>query len=102
VASLRRIWIARPAPCGNPCDQILVVDWRAVTQGGSTCTNYQVFPGDRIFVDADCMIKADNWLAKVLQPIQRVFGAVLLGTETVQSFQFNNANGGFGGGFFVP
>jgi polysaccharide export outer membrane protein len=50
VASKKRIWVARPAPCDNPCVQILPVDWRAITMAGSPCTNYQIFPGDRIIV----------------------------------------------------
>jgi len=48
---MRRIWVARPAPpsCGLP-DQILPVDWFAVTRAGNTRTNYQLLPGDRVFV----------------------------------------------------
>src|SRR5207237_7042200 len=42
VASKRKIWIARPAPCDSPCDQVIPVDWRAIVEGGSTCTNYQI------------------------------------------------------------
>ena len=68
IASKRRIWVARPAPCGNECSQVLPVDWRAITEGGQTCTNYQIFPGDRIFVHADRLIAIDNWLSKVLAP----------------------------------
>src|SRR5262249_1647894 len=60
VASKRRIWLARPGPPELGCDQILPIDWMAITQGGSTCTNYQVFPGDRIYVKADCLITLDN------------------------------------------
>jgi polysaccharide export outer membrane protein len=91
--SLHRVWIARPAPCGHPCDQILMVDWLAVTLGGSTCTNYQLFPGDRVFVDSDCFVKADGWLAKVLAPINRILGTLLLYAEVRDSFRGNN-NGG--------
>jgi polysaccharide biosynthesis/export protein len=93
VSSLWRVWIARPAPCCSPCDQILMVDWQAVVKGGSTCTNYQLFPGDRVYVDADCLVKADLWLAKILAPVERVFGITLLGTSTVNSIRFPNQNG---------
>jgi polysaccharide biosynthesis/export protein len=98
VASRHKIWIARPAPAGHPCDQVLPVDWKAITQGGSTATNYQVFPGDRIYVKADCLIWIDNTLAKILSPVERIFGVTLLGTETVRAIQNrnNNNNGGFG------
>jgi polysaccharide export outer membrane protein len=47
-ASRKKIWVARPAPPCHPCDQILPVDWLAIVEGGSTKTNYQIFPGDRI------------------------------------------------------
>jgi protein involved in polysaccharide export with SLBB domain len=60
VSSKRRIWVARPAPCDKGCSQVLPVDWNAITQGGRTCTNYQLFPGDRIFVKADCLIEFNN------------------------------------------
>jgi polysaccharide export outer membrane protein len=96
VSSRRRIWVARPAPCHHGCDQILPVDWLAITEGGSTCTNYQIFPGDRVYVKADCLIALDNALAKILSPIERVFGVTLLGSATVQSLRNNNGNNLFG------
>jgi len=43
VASKHRIWVARPAPDCVGCDQVLPVDWNAMTQGGSVRTNYQLF-----------------------------------------------------------
>jgi polysaccharide export outer membrane protein len=95
VASKKHIWVARPAPAGAPCDQILPVDWRAITEGGSTATNYQLFPGDRIYIKADCLICLDNWIAKIVSPIERLFGVTLLGTATVQEFRNNNNNRGF-------
>jgi polysaccharide biosynthesis/export protein len=98
VSSQWRVQLARPAPCGHPCDQVMPVDWQALTRGGSTCTNYQIFPGDRIYVGADCLIATDNWLAKILAPIERVLGAVLLGSETYFSFQNNGNNGFIAGG----
>lgn len=96
VASKRKIWVARPAPPGHPCDQVLPVDWNAIVEGGSTKTNYQIFPGDRIYVKADCLIAFDNTLAKIFAPIERVLGITLLGSTTVNSFRNNNnGNGAF-------
>lgn len=100
VSSKKYIWVARPSPCGSECNQILPVDWNAITQGGSTCTNHQIFPGDRIYVKADPLIAADNYLAKVLAPVERMLGITLLGTSTVNSIR--NSNNGVGiiaGGF---
>ncbi|HEV3142711.1 MAG TPA: polysaccharide biosynthesis/export family protein [Gemmataceae bacterium] len=46
-----KIWVARPAPPhSSRHDQTLPVDWNAVTQAGNTTTNYQLLPGDRVFV----------------------------------------------------
>jgi len=41
--------IARPAPGGFGCQQILPVAYGGDRQGGSAATNYQVMPGDRVF-----------------------------------------------------
>jgi polysaccharide export outer membrane protein len=90
VASRRHIWVARrcpiAAPSGNP-EAIMPVDWIAITQLGDTRTNYQVLPGDRIYVKAQPIITGSNWLQKVLTPVQEVLGATLLGSETVNSIK---------------
>jgi protein involved in polysaccharide export with SLBB domain len=95
-SSKKRIWVARPSPCGHHCDQVLPVDWNALTQGGSTCTNYQLFPGDRVYVKADCLITIDNWVAKILSPVERVLGVTLLGASTWETIRFagNSTNNG--------
>src|SRR5262249_58015410 len=102
VSSRKRMWLARPAPAGKPCYQILPIDWDVITQAGGTATNYQIFPRDRIYIASDPLIRLDNTLAKVFAPIERIFGITLLGSATVQSFRFNhnnNNNSGFFGFF---
>ncbi len=103
VSSTHKMWVARPNPCDRSCDQVLPVDWKAVVMGGSTATNYQILPGDRIFVKADCLITADNWLAKALQPLERLMGFTLLTSSTIQSIQNirNNGNGNGNGVGFI-
>jgi len=101
--SSTRMWIARPGKnsCGG--DQILPVDWLAVTQRGATETNYQVMPGDRIYVSEDKLVAFDTALGKLISPIERVFGVTLLGTQTASRIQYYNRNGGaFGGGGIIP
>ena len=83
----RKMWIARPAPSGVGCDQILPIDWVAITKGGSTQTNYQILPGDRIFIAEDKFILLDGTIAKVTAPFERLFGSALLGAQTVQLLQ---------------
>jgi polysaccharide export outer membrane protein len=94
VASRHRIWIARPAPADATCFQVLPVDWQAVTRGGATATNYQVLPGDRIFVDADPLVAADTVLARIFAPVERVFGVTLLGNGVVRSIGAPITGGG--------
>ena len=96
VSSTDRIWVARPAGADCP-HQILPVRWNAVVSGGETATNYQLFPGDRIFVASQPIVRADIRLARVLAPIERVFGIILLGNGTIRSLTGQQAN--FGGGF---
>lgn len=98
--SSTRMWVARPGynECGG--DQILPVDWVAVTQRGDIRTNYQLLPGDRLYVSEDKLVALDTALAKVFSPIERVFGVTLLGTQTASNIaNFDQVNGGFGGGF---
>jgi protein involved in polysaccharide export with SLBB domain len=92
VGSKKKIWVARPAPANHPCLQILPVDWQAIAMGGATTTNYQLFPGDRVYIHADSLIWFDNTLAKILQPIQRLLGTTLLTTSVIESFRSNRGN----------
>ena len=51
-----RMWVARPG--GNQCggDQILPVDWLGITQRGDSATNYQILPGDRMYIAEDKLV----------------------------------------------
>lgn len=98
--SKRRIWVARPAPAKCGRTQIMPVDWAAITRNGSAATNYQLMPGDRIYIANDPCVQLDQTLARIFAPIERVFGIVLLGNSTVQDFRagaFGGAGTGFGG-----
>ena len=85
--SSKRIWISRPAPHGVGCDQVLPVDWNAITKGANTCTNYQMLPGDRLFIAQDRLVALDTFISKILNPFERMFGFTLLGSQTIQSIQ---------------
>jgi len=98
VASKSDIWIARPAPGCGP-DQVLPIDWNAIVQGAQTETNYQLLPGDRIYVKADKMITFDTAIAKFTAPFERMMGFVILGNGTVRTMQQGRrafAQGGIG------
>lgn len=87
TASKKRIWVARPVPANTGCEQVLPVDWCAITQRGITESNYQLLPGDRIYVQSQPLLTFTTALNKTLAPIERVLGFVLLGTTTVQTLE---------------
>jgi polysaccharide export outer membrane protein len=100
--SSKHIWIARPVP---DCDQVQImpVDWKAITAQGATETNYQLMPGDRVFIAEDKMVALDTGLGKLLAPFERIFGFTLLGTQTAtrlsgKVLRGGGNPGGFGGG----
>ncbi|MFO0881172.1 MAG: hypothetical protein U0840_27935 [Gemmataceae bacterium] len=88
VASKKKIWVARATP-HDQHPNILPVDWYSVTQGGHAKTNYQLFPGDRLYVNSDCRIRIDSHLAKFISPIERLLGVTLLGATTVNAIKGN-------------
>lgn len=96
AVSSKKVWIARPAPAGSTQDQILPVDWKGITRRGHSRTNYQILPGDRVFVMANPLNKLDTQMARVLTPIERAFGATLLGYTTVRTLETGNIGGGIG------
>jgi polysaccharide export outer membrane protein len=83
VSCNKRIWVARATPYEAKHPKILPVDWKSLTQYGVAATNYQIFPGDRIFVHSDPLIQTNSFLNKLLSPVERVLGTVLLGATTV-------------------
>ena len=80
--SSTRMWVARPGRNHAGSNQILAVDWAAITQRGEVDTNYQLLPGDRLYVAEDKWIAVDESLAKLTSPLERVLGFTLLGTAT--------------------
>jgi polysaccharide export outer membrane protein len=104
--SSKKIWIARPDPHTDGM-QVLPVDWQGITAHATTVTNYQILPGDRVFVAEDPLVAFDTRLAKLLAPIQRAEGFILLTSGTVSRLSGkvlkgggSGGNGLGGGGFF--
>jgi polysaccharide export outer membrane protein len=93
VASKRNIWVARRCPHPDQPWQVLPVDWVGITQHGITVTNYQIMPGDRIYVKAQRLVTIDTALARIISPIERIFGVTLLGASTVNQIRGGNNNG---------
>lgn len=91
--SSKKMWIARPAPGAYGQSQILDVHWKAITAEGIASTNYQILPGDRLYVQADHLIATDNMLSKLISPIERVLGVTLLGVSATRQIDFYGRSG---------
>jgi polysaccharide export outer membrane protein len=95
----KKIWIARPVPNGRGCDQVLPVNYEDITAGANTATNFQILPGDRVFIAEDKFIALDSAITKITAPFERLFGFSLLGSQTIQTFN-RFPLGNQGGNFF--
>ena len=91
--SSKHIWVARPTDAPGKCE-ILPVEWDAITAHATAGTNFQLLPGDRVFVAEDKLVAFDNGLAKLLAPFERVMGFSLLGVGTATRFSGPVLHGG--------
>ena len=96
--SSKNIWVARPGPPGCQVAQTMPVDWRAITRDAVVTTNYQLLPGDRIYIKADPMIATDTFIAKFTVPMSRILGFTLLANGAGRAV--NGKTSTSGGGFF--
>jgi polysaccharide export outer membrane protein len=101
VADKKSVWVARPAPDCTCSDIIMPVDWNAIAQCGQTATNYQLMPGDRLYVRSGPMLAFDGALAKVLAPWERLMGFLLLTGFTIGVLDNPKAAAGGGGGIGI-
>jgi protein involved in polysaccharide export with SLBB domain len=86
-ASSTRMWISRPTPTGTGCDQVLPIDWHGISRGAGTQTNYQLLPGDRLFIAENRLFAVSNLISTLLRPLETITGFTLLSSQTVQQLQ---------------
>jgi protein involved in polysaccharide export with SLBB domain len=96
VGSKHKIWIARPSPTDPKCSTILPVDWEAIVKCGETATNYQLFPGDRLYIQSERLQAFDGLVAKIIAPLERVMGLTQLTGNAVFKWQNMGRTPGFG------
>ncbi|MGW8258171.1 MAG: polysaccharide biosynthesis/export family protein, partial [Thermoguttaceae bacterium] len=77
-ASSMEVWISRPVPGKKGCEQILPVDYMAITRGGSTATNYQLLPNDRLYIAPDELVAANSFISKTTDPILKMLNTTYL------------------------
>lgn len=95
--SSQRMWIARRTPDKAGFDVRLPVDWHAITARGSNATNYQIMPGDRLFIDSDRLTLVDTFVGRVIAPFERTASFVSLTSSAIRTLsvpfgQRNNNN----------
>lgn len=93
-SSTENMWIARPAPDKAGIDVILPIDWVAVSSDASPATNYQLLPGDRIYIDGNKLVLADTVVGRLTAPFQRVVGFLNIGASTIRSLKIGFGNRG--------
>jgi protein involved in polysaccharide export with SLBB domain len=91
--SSKRIWVARPVPNSNK-PVVLPVDWVDITAYGKPDTNYQLLPGDRVWIQEDRYIAADGTLSRIFAPFERIMGFSLLGAQTATRYYGHVLQGG--------
>ena len=84
--SSRTMWVAPPTLAEKGDDNILPVNFVAIGQG-QTDTNYQLLPGDRLYIVDDNLVAGNNYLTKLTQPIEWLLNLSTLGTDTVRGMQ---------------
>ncbi len=92
--SSKRIWVARAGRDCHGRNRILPVCWDAISQRGETETNYQILPGDRVYIAEDKLIALDTTIAKITAPLERLMGFSLLGVGTATRFSGPVMRGG--------
>jgi hypothetical protein len=67
-------------------------------------TNYQILPGDRVYILSQPLTKFDTYFARVLSPVQRAMGITLYGASTINAVKQIGQNniGGNGTNLFLP
>ena len=96
------IWVARPSPDHGGYEQRLPVNWDAICKQGITATNYQIFPGDRVYIRASELNRLDAFVARATAPVERIAGTMFLTTATIRNLggSFRNSGNNNFGNFF--
>jgi polysaccharide export outer membrane protein len=85
------MWLARPNGQDPTKFQIFPIDWPAITKGGSPLTNYQLLPGDRIYVQSNPFMRWSMRINQFWMPTQsmlgNIFGLALTGNGTVAGIE---------------
>lgn len=85
TAAVQNIRLVRPTPTDASHPTILPVNYAAIVQGGDTTTNYQLMPGDRLFVYRDPIVRTTVFLDRLAAPFNTVLSSILTYSFTARS-----------------
>jgi protein involved in polysaccharide export with SLBB domain len=88
-AEPKDIHLVRPAGGGKP-SRIYKVDLEAIRDRGDVTANYQLFPGDRLVVGRNDVVKKTIELDRLAAPMQTVFNSMLQESFMARSMQHLN------------
>ena len=91
--SSKKIWVARPSDVPGRILRMPVC-WQQITADANARSNYQLLPGDRVFIAEDKWVALDTAIGKVTAPFERVMGFSLLGAGTATRFSGHVLRGG--------
>jgi hypothetical protein len=63
----------------------ILLDYVGITQQGASATNYQILPGDRLFIEADSTVTLNNRFSKTTAPLERALGVISLIKSTLKN-----------------
>ena len=91
-AEPKNIRLIRPARGGKPA-RIYPVDLEAITERGEIERNYQLFPGDRLVVGRNPVVKTSILIDRLAAPMQTVFHSILQQSNAIRSLLQAATNG---------
>ena len=92
--SSTKMWMARPGPENMSHRDIMPIDWQGITKYGDVTTNYQLMPGDRVYIAEDKLVAFDTGIGKIISPFERMMGFSILGADTATRFSGKVLRGG--------
>jgi polysaccharide export outer membrane protein len=98
TASIPNVRLVRPAPPGSSKPQVLPVNLAAIIQEGDTTTNYQLMPGDRLYVYRDPIVRTTILVDRLAAPFNTVLSSILQYSFAARNVKSINVpiNAGFG------
>jgi len=90
-ADPKNIRLVRPGADGKPA-RIYKIDHEAILERGEIEKNYQLFPGDRLVVARNAVVKTTIELDRLASPMQTVFQSMLQHSAVLKNL--NQAEGG--------